>query len=137
MHTKSSTNFLFFFTVRFSLGLMVLMLASGIGEPPKAQADSFLPTWKLMNDDEKQQFIAGYLQGWRDAASVTDIAISFVKNNPASAVESLEKVKELYDIREIRPSDVTQEIDLFYSDPTNSNAPLSKAITAARARVRY
>jgi hypothetical protein len=129
---KSLVRPLFF----LSLGLFATFSLDLLeGEVAEGQVESFLPTWKLMSDEEKQQFIAGYLQGWRDAAKVTDIAISFVKSNPQRAIASLEGIKELYNIREIRPSEVTQEIDLFYADPSNSNAPLSKAITAARARI--
>lgn len=93
---------------------------------------SFLPSWKLMNAQEKQHFIAGYVQGWRDAQQVTDITISYVKKNPANAVSGLEKMRSLYDLSGAKPELLARAIDVFYMDPANGNASLSSAVTAAR-----
>ncbi len=118
--------------------LFSLVLAGTVSVRP-AEADdepSFLPTWKLLDLNQRQQFIAGYLQGWRDAANVTDIAINFVRRNPDKAIASLEGVRELYRLRTLRPSEIVEAVDEFYADPENSTAPLSRAITAARTRSR-
>jgi hypothetical protein len=111
-------------TAVFSL---LLILAAAVGHCiPAAWADaadaSFLPTWKLLNTQEKQHFIAGYIHGWNDAARVTDVAIDFVKDNPGRAIETLQKVKNV--------------IDVFYSDPDNAEAPLTRAVSSAREKVR-
>lgn len=98
----------------------------------QATQSSFLPVWKLLNMPQKQQFVAGYLQGWRDAATVTDIAIAYIKENPHDAINGLERIKTLYDLSGLKPELVVQAIDKFYADPDNGNAPLSLAITAAR-----
>jgi len=100
------------------------------------QPPSFYPIWKLLNLEQKQQFVAGYLHGWRDAALVTDIAIQYVRKNPQKAVSSLEGVKELYNLRSVRSADLVEKIDEFYSDPENLSAPLSRAVTSARALLR-
>jgi hypothetical protein len=97
---------------------------------------SFLPTWKLLDSHEKEQFIAGYLQGWKDAARVTDIAISYVKTNPEKAIDGLEGIRQLYDVRGVKPSDLAHQIDEFYADPENSDAALSRAITASKKRLQ-
>lgn len=95
---------------------------------------SFLPIWKLLTYDQKVQFVSGYIQGWKDAARVTDVAISFVRENPNNAVDGLEKLKGLYDLSDLKPNMVVDHIDSFYSDPDNSEAALSLAISASRAR---
>lgn len=96
-------------------------------------SSSFYPTWKLLGSKEKEQFVAGYIQGWKDAAQVTDIAISFVQDNPGKAVEGLEQVKGLYDVRDIRPGLLAGAIDDFYSRPENQGAALSLAVSAAKS----
>lgn len=94
--------------------------------------EPFLPTWKLLKNEEKRQFIAGYMYGWRDAARVTDVAIEFVKSNPEQAVEGLEKVKSMYDLSRLRADTVTSELDRFFGDSGNKEATLSQAVTAVR-----
>lgn len=95
----------------------------------------FLPTWKLLAPEAKEQFIAGYLEGWRDAGVVTDIATQYVKENPQKALEGLEKIKVLYDMSSLKTSAVVSEINGFYRDPENSLASLSKAVSYAKERL--
>ena len=97
---------------------------------------SFSPIWKLMNSEQKQQFISGYIQGWKDAARVTDIAISYIRSNPDKAIDSLQGVKQLYALGRLNPSLLTAEIDEFFADPANSSASLSRAITASKIRLQ-
>ena len=93
---------------------------------------SFLPVWRLLSQEQKQQFVSGYLHGWQDAAIVIGIAISYVRENPGNAVEGLKKIQAIYNLSSLKPDTTTQAIDEFYSNPANSRAPLSMAITAAR-----
>ncbi|MEZ4753108.1 MAG: hypothetical protein R3A13_02220 [Bdellovibrionota bacterium] len=99
-----------------------------------AENTAFLPTWKMLNDEEKQHFISGYLYAWQDASSVTDIAIGFIKDNPKQAVKSLESIKGLYNVAGIRPMSLASEIDEFYKQPENKDASLSKAVSYAKSR---
>ena len=100
------------------------------GEPP------FQPVWELLNRQEKQQFIAGYLFGMRDAATMTGVVREFLRENPTSAPESLDRIKSLYqDMASGKPDALAKEIDAFYKDPANHEAPLSRAITAARNKL--
>lgn len=119
------------------IGLLVVIFSFSLRS---AIADStqegFLPTWKLLNQQEKQQFIAGYLHGWQDAAKVTDIAISYVRDNPGKAVEGLQSIRSVYDVGELRPADITDQIDRFFKDSANTTASLSKAISFARSQLR-
>ena len=99
-------------------------------EPP------FQPVWDLLNKQEKQQFISGYLFGMKDAATMTGVLREFVKENPTSAQESLERIRGIYqDMGAGKPDSIAREIDFFYKDPRNREAPLSRAITAARNRL--
>lgn len=95
----------------------------------------FYPTWKLLSPAEKQQFVAGYIQGWKDAERVTDVAISYVKENPGKAVDGLERIRSLYDLGDLRPALLASAIDEFYRDPDNLNGGLSQAVSAAKRAV--
>lgn len=122
-------------TVSLTLGLTLT-----VGCPQSAGAEdekaAFLPTWKLLNPQEKQQFMAGYLYGWRDAAKVTDIAISYVKENPQKAVEGLESIRALYDVSRFNSSAIAHEVDGFFQDSDNRDASLTAAISFAKSRLR-
>lgn len=122
------------FSSILTTGLVTALFPSSLSIP-LAHADNespFLPTWKHLSTDEKKQFIAGYIFGWKDAAQVTAIATEFIKSNPQKAVESLQSVERIYSMSELDPAQVAKAIDLFFSMPENSGAPLSKAVTAAR-----
>jgi hypothetical protein len=121
------------------LAFAVSVVVVGTFSPTFTLSDrdtAFYPTWKLLSDQEKRQFISGYLQGWRDAAKVTDIAIHYVKTNPSEAVTGLEGIKSLYNLEGIRSEQAVQAIDLYFSDPENHDAPLSRAVTAARKALK-
>jgi len=98
-------------------------------------APAFYPTWKLLSPAEKQQFVAGYILGWKDAARVTDIVITYVKENPAKAVEGLEQIKGLYNLGDIKPGLMASAVDEFFNSPENKNAGLSQAVSAAKRAI--
>jgi len=112
-----------------SILMVPLMGTSQEGVP------AFYPTWKLLSPAEKQQFVAGYIYGWRDAARVTDVVITYVKDNPGKAIEGLEQVKDLYDLGDLKPGILAQAIDAFFEDPDNKGAGLSQAVSAAKRAV--
>ena len=119
----------------FSLILALLMIPGLLAaeqSPAKTTESAFLPAWKLLSIQEKQQFISGYLQGWKDVVKILDIVIRYVEENPEKAAKSLESIKEIYDMSAMRPDRLVSIIDTFYSDPANSKAPLSRAVTAAK-----
>lgn len=108
---------------------VALAESTGVPEP------SFSPTWKLLRNEAKQQFIAGYLFGWRDAKRVTEVAIEFVKENPTDAVSGLERVRELYDMKGLTAESMVRELDTFFAESEGKDATLSQAITAVRMRL--
>lgn len=119
-----------------SLVLSLLIIGSTAWAQPTETSDrpaSFYPIWQMLSRTEKLQFIAGYVQGWRDAASVTDVAITYVREQPQNALEVLEKIRRLYE-SDTTPDTLVPRIDAFYRNPENQSAPLSRAISAARAR---
>ena len=95
----------------------------------------FYPTWKLLSSAEKQQFVAGYIQGWRDAGRVTDVAIAYIRENPGKAIEGLEQVRSLYDLSDLKPAILASAVDEFFRDPENKDAGLSQAVSAAKHAV--
>ena len=103
-----------------------------VSDSESATPASFLPVWRLLSQEQKHQFVAGYLKGWQDAATVTDIAISYIRQNPSAALEGMMKIRAVYDLSELKPEVVVETLDRFYANPDNRNASLSVAITAAR-----
>lgn len=107
-----------------------LSLAAAAPQGP----ESFLPTWQLLNSQEKQLFISGYLQGWHDAARVTRVAEEHVSQNPEQALSSLKTIRSLYELDGKNANSLVKGIDEFYSEPDNASAALSMAVTAASKR---
>ena len=116
--------------------LLVYLLTLSFSFKAYAETNAFLPTWKMLNDQEKQHFISGYLHAWRDASGVTDIAISYIKDNPRKAVESMESIKGLYNVAGISPLTLSTEIDEFFENPDNKGASLSKAVSFAKRKIQ-
>ncbi|MBX7145621.1 MAG: hypothetical protein K1X79_14310 [Oligoflexia bacterium] len=118
--------------------IAIAIFLSALAQPAWCDSaqESFLPIWKLLNNQEKQQFISGYLHGWQDAAKVTDIAIGYVRENPQKAVEGLQSIRSVYEVGDLRPADIAQQIERFFADSSNKDASLSKAISFARAQLR-
>lgn len=111
------------------------LLFAGTAIADTAVEEPFQPTWRLLNYEEKQQFISGYLKGSDDASDVLDIAIGFIKDNPQEALPSLKKLRELYDLSEVKPDSLVRELETFFADSDNSRASLAKAIATARNRL--
>ena len=85
-----------------------------------------------MSRDQKEQFIAGYLAGWRDSARVTDITIEFAKQNPGRTMESLQTLRSVYAVNELKPESILRSLEHFYSDPKNQSASFSQAFSAVK-----
>ena len=97
-----------------------------------AKPAPFLPTWQLLNTEQKQQFVSGYLYGWREAARIADIVIGFVRENPDQAIRGLEKLRSVYTSSDDRPIAMVRGIDAFFADPKNAQADFAVALNAAR-----
>ena len=111
-------------------------LLTGLAWADDIGDSSFLPVWQMMNREQKEQFVAGYIQGMKDAAKMTEVLSAFVKDNPASAGDSLQRLKGIYlNLGDARSDSLTHEIDTFYASPKNKEAPLSRAITGARNKL--
>ena len=121
-----------------SLGLLAIAVAvaplslKAESEPEAAGPAPFYPVWRLLSQEQKSQYLAGYVQGWKDASKVTDIAIQYVKENPQEAVSGLQKLKVLYDLSDVSPSLLVSQIDRFFIDPKHQSASLSLAISSVR-----
>lgn len=118
-----------------TVALFICMAISPFFTQSSFAQDAFLPTWKLLNNEAKEQFIAGYLQGWKDAGDVTDVVKEYVKENPQKAIEGLDQIKQLYDVSSVRPSQIVALIDEYFKEPGNGNASLSRAVSAAKQQL--
>lgn len=123
---------------KFPLVLLAVLLAAVPSLAPSyvraenAPESGFGPTWKLMSKQERKVFISGYLQAWRDAAKVNDIAIGFIKENPQKAVGSLEQIKSLYDMSGLDPDTMLSKLDRYFADPDHVQSTLSMAMSATK-----
>jgi hypothetical protein len=109
---------------------------SAHAESKVVNESSFLPMWKLFRTNEsKQQFVAGYLSGFRDAGRVTDVAIAYGKDNPANVISGLERVKEIYAMEGLTAESMVRALDEYFAEPEGKDATLSQAIIAARSRL--
>jgi len=113
--------------------ITILVISNNVLCETQLDKDSpFLPTWRLLNTDNKQQFISGYQYAWKDAVKIMKIVETYIKQNPKEGAKALESIQTIYDISEMKPDTLVQFINNFYSQPDNNQAPLSKAITAAK-----
>lgn len=94
--------------------------------------EPFLPTWKLMNQDAKRQFVAGYLFGLKDAENVLDIAIQYIQENPNKAIEGLKKIKSVYQHEDAKPDKIAKAMDEYFSDTANAKSTLATAFQFAK-----
>ena len=118
------------------LGAVLVALTVGLtSRSASADGGSFEPVWRLLTREQKQQFVAGYLNGMRDAAKMTDLLQDIVKQNPESASGSLDRLAQIYQgVGRSSPDSIVAGIESFYADPANSGAQLSAAITAAQQK---
>lgn len=116
----------------FFLSLIFIWLTSAWAD---VSDSSFAATWKLLDGASRQQFVAGYLQAWADAAKVNEVAVDYIKENPVKAVDGLQSIKGLYDFSEISPGRLVDALNAFYSDPSNQSAGLAKAVTAIKGQL--
>lgn len=113
------------------LGLLFLKITTAAAD---VSDSSFAATWKMLDGSARQQFVAGYLQAWADAAKVNEVAIDYIKENPVKAVDGLQSIKGLYNFSEISPGRLVDALNAFYSDPSNQSAGLAKAVTAIKGQ---
>ncbi len=116
-------------------GLLLAITVGLTSRAASADGGSFEPVWRLLTREQKQQFVAGYLNGMRDAAKMTDLLQDIVKQNPESASGSLDRLAQIYQgVGRSSPDSIVAGIETFYADPANSGAQLSAAITAAQQK---
>ena len=109
---------------------------SGQTAPAVTQEAPFSPVWRLMAPEEKRHFIAGYLRGWGDALTVTEVVLSYIREKPAEAESGLEKILTLYRIGDLTAEPMVCELDSFFSKPENSQATLAQGVSSARRKLR-
>jgi len=119
--------------IAIGAGLAVIFVTFSIA---KADTEPFYPSWKHLESQSKQLYMSGYLHGLRDAEEVVTIAREYVKNNPALAIQTLEKVQRLCSVADMSPGALVPEIDSYYSDISNQQATFSLAVSAAQQKVR-
>lgn len=101
-----------------------------------ADTEPFLPTWKNLKPNEKQLYIAGYLNGLRDTEEVVSIAAEYVEKNPALVAQTLKKVQQLCSVSDVGAGALVPEIDAYYSKLENQSAALSLALSSAQQKIR-
>ena len=107
-------------------------------EIAKAETDNtpFLPTWKLLNSEQKQQFISGYLSAIRDTGEILYITEKYLTENPSKSVAVIKELQSIYRVDAPSPLKLSREIDVFYALTENRTKPLSLAVSSARSKLR-
>jgi hypothetical protein len=130
---KKRRTFITATTLSFILSLVTFLpVQSAVGE----NETSFFPVWKLLQQKEKKVFLSGYQKGIQDSRKIMSILREHIQQNPQSALESLDKINELYQTAELPLEDILQGVAVFYSNPENHDAPLSVAFSASKASLR-
>ena len=109
-----------------------LFLALILGVASIAYAEGFAATWKLLTPTQKEQFVAGYLQGYRDASTVTDVTLDYIKQNPQRAIEGLETLKKVYFVEGVRPAKLVEGLDQYFAAPENQGSSFSQAVNTVK-----
>ncbi len=123
----------------FKLKLITLILSCNLSMFTGiclADTEPFLPTWKNLKPNEKQLYIAGYLNGLRDTEEVVSIAAEYVEKNPALVAQTLKKVQQLCSVSDVGAGALVPEIDAYYSKLENQSAALSLALSSAQQKIR-
>jgi hypothetical protein len=100
------------------------------------RASGFSPTWKALRSEEKQQFLAGYIWGWKDAAKVNDITVEYIEKNPQKALEGLRSIRSLYNMTDVKPEELSHLLDEYFANPENQQATLSAAVSAVKSQAK-
>jgi hypothetical protein len=130
MNPLRITSRILIVTVSVSLLTALPVRAEIPAAPPFAQ------TWKLMSSIEKQQFVAGYLFGLRDAARMQDVTLNYIRENPAQAVPGIEKIRDLLAAEGVKPDTMVRLVDEYFGDAKNRNATITMAMSLARSRAQ-
>ncbi len=121
--------------------ILILLLVVGALTALCASADEtrrgpFLPTWSLLNPEQKQYFISGYLGALDDVRDVLSITERYVKENPSKGLSAIEELRGIYKSEDTSPLDLSRAIDRFYSSVDNRDKGLSLAISSALTDIK-
>lgn len=119
-------------TLAITIGVVAFGMGQHLAIAQSKSASPFLPIWKLLSQQQKINFLSGYLHAWADADQVLGIAASYVEENPENAAGAIDQLRALYNFEGISPEVAQKEVDQFYSDAENQAAPLSRAISKIR-----
>jgi hypothetical protein len=115
--------------------LLVGTISAAADDTPTAATNAFYPTWKLLNQAEKQHFVSGYKFASEDMHRVLEIVAKFIKENPDQAVEGINSLKRVFNYASVNPDRLAIELDAYFANSENQKASLSKAISAAKQRM--
>ena len=86
------------------------------------------PTWHLMDEAGKKQFLAGYLYGFREARSLGEIAVEYSKSKPQDLEQGLEKLLQHYKLTTLSPDRLAPLLDQYFESPERQQDSLRLAI---------
>ena len=86
------------------------------------------PVWRLMDDNAKRQFLAGYLYGFREARSLGEVALEYSKTKPQDLESGLSAILQHYKLTTLAPDKLAPLLDEYLQAPERQNDSLRLAI---------
>lgn len=77
------------------------------------------PTWRLMNDEARRQFTAGYIFGHREAKALGEVVVEYLKQNPNPKAEEVAAVLNHYRLTTMTANQLVPMIDEHLGEPEN------------------
>lgn len=114
--------------------ILLVSVLPGLSQAEIPPAPPFAQTWKMMSAVEKQQFVAGYLFGLRDAARMQDVTLAYIRENPAQAISGIERIRDILAADGVQPDRMVQLVDQYFADPKNREGTITMAMSLARSR---
>lgn len=111
----------------FGVLFFTVALANTGSAQPALEAPIY-PIWRLMDDNAKKQFLAGYLYGFREARSLGEIAVEFSKSKPQDLEEGLSSILQHYRLTSLAPDKLSPLLDEYLKSPERQQDSLRLAI---------
>lgn len=103
--------------------LLVASPSAAVAQSSSSETPIY-PIWRLMDEQAKRQFIAGYLYGFRDARALGEIAVEFSKQNPPDLAQGLSALLSHYQLTRMRPEQLVPLIDEHLEDTSHHSESL-------------
>lgn len=111
-----------------STGAQLVSVGQSWAESVKIQEIPIYPTWQLMDDDAKRQFLAGYIFGHREARALGEVVVEYLRQNPQADPDDVAGVLEHYRLTSMTSNQLVPLIDQYLKNPEHQKQSLRAII---------